>query len=282
MLVGLPALGLILLAGLGLWLTGGEEPAAPGVGRLTVAGLSDEVALAGKSEDAEFYRPLEADDSGTVQLAPGTYRLGLLRGHGKFRVSPEQVTVVAGESVAVSIEPRGEGKAASGEQKVAASTAKEIAGTAEADTLRPQQTLDLLALTDAEKDRITTVTSGDNSWERQNGSLVYTTDGNAGKIAPPVTLDARHFEVEVRYERLSGDGRLHVDLPINDNRILPVYLDAPGFKIINMKAGDWWPDHAQPQGTGIICLERGEGDEPDHLQVTFEGFFVSFSGWFRV
>ncbi len=145
---------------------------------------------------------------------------------------------------------------------------EEILGTV------PRQTLDLLALTDPVKDCIT-VTAGashsrSNNWKRNDNAITYTSDGGSGKIMAPVVIKARSYEIEVGYERLSGSGRLHADLPIDGLKIVPVYLDAPGFGMINSR-GKKWPAEKGPRGRGVIRLDRALNGTPDRITVRVDG-----------
>ncbi len=138
----------------------------------------------------------------------------------------------------------------------------------------PRQTLDLLALTDPVKDCIT-VTAGashsrSNNWERHDKAITYISDGGSGKIMAPVVIKARSYEIEVGYERLSGSGRLHADLPIDGLKIVPVYLDAPGFGMINSR-GKKWPAEKGPRGRGVIRLDRALNGTPDRITVRVDG-----------
>lgn len=141
----------------------------------------------------------------------------------------------------------------------------------------PCQTLDLLALADPVKDRVTVAVGAShskaNNWERRDGAITYTSDGGSGKLASPVAIHARSYEIEVGYERLSGPGRLHVDFPIDGPKIVPVYLDAPGFGTINMR-GTKWPAGKGPRGHGIIRLDRGANGEPDRITIRVDGELV--------
>jgi formylglycine-generating enzyme required for sulfatase activity len=141
------------------------------------------------------------------------------------------------------------------------------------------QTLDLLAITDPVKDRVP-VTLGDlskaNAWERRGTSLVYLSDGRSGKIAPPVAIRAGAYQIEVEFERLSGGGRpgLHVDLPLDAPRILPMNFDNDKIKMINMQAGDPWPANRGTRARVVVRLNRGTGGTPDHLTVRVDGELV--------
>ncbi|MEW6357346.1 MAG: ATPase, T2SS/T4P/T4SS family [Planctomycetota bacterium] len=140
---------------------------------------------------------------------------------------------------------------------------------------QPRQKIDLLALADPIKDRIAcpkgqSVTKA-NQWERKGRALVYVSDGKAGKIAPPVAIRSDSYEIEIEYERQSGSGRLHVDMPLRGEHIVPVYVDAPGFKIINMREGPVWPKDKAPRGRAVIRLDRGANGAEDHLTLRLDG-----------
>jgi len=78
----------------------------PTLGILVVEGPLGEIEIAGKHEDDELYRPLVLDAEGRIELKPGDYRFGLPRGHEKYQVVPDRVTVFEGEEVAVSIKEK--------------------------------------------------------------------------------------------------------------------------------------------------------------------------------
>jgi hypothetical protein len=136
-----------------------------------------------------------------------------------------------------------------------------------------RQAIDLLALADPVLDRVQPPTAGANRWERQGDALVFLTDGKGGKLAPPVAIRARAYEIEVRFARLSGKGRLHVDLPLGDDTptIVPVYLDAPGLKAANNREGPVWPADTPGAGTAIVRLEPGQAVGEGHIVIRFGG-----------
>lgn len=41
-------------------------------------------------------------------------------------------------------------------------------------------------------------------WEKRGGVLLYKSDGHGGLIAAPVAINARSFEIEITFKRLSG------------------------------------------------------------------------------
>jgi len=104
--IGGPVLAVALLIGLLVVLVGGPEEKLPTPGTLVVEGPLGEVEIAAKHEDDDLYRRLELDGEGRVELKPGEYRFGLPRGHETHRLVPDRITVLAGEQVAVRIEPK--------------------------------------------------------------------------------------------------------------------------------------------------------------------------------
>lgn len=139
---------------------------------------------------------------------------------------------------------------------------------------RPSQTLDLLPLIDPAKDSARIVPNGPTkkgAWERKDGRLIFKGDGGSGKVSPPVTLSTSNYEIEFDFARLSGAGRLHLALPLGDGRQLPVYLDAPGLKLINGQGTAMWPAKASSRGRVLVRLAMGGPGKDDHLVVHFNG-----------
>ncbi len=170
-----------------------------------------------------------------------------------------------------------------GRVQIFAAEVREVTGTGTftrgapaATSPQPLQTIDLLALVDPVKDRV--MAGGDrssksNRWERCDGALVYVTDGRAGKIAPPVALRARSCEVEVEFERLSGDGQIHVDFPFEKTLglILSVVLDAPMIRMTYLTKGPPWPVGKQLRRRVVVRLDRGANGAQDHVTVRVDG-----------
>jgi serine/threonine-protein kinase len=150
---------------------------------------------------------------------------------------------------------------------------------ADAAAQQPRQVLDLLALTDPVKDRIKVERGAShskaNAWERRGTTLAYVSDGGSGKLAPPVAINARTYEIEVEFERLSGPGRFHVDLPIDATRIIPMNLDNPNIKMINARVGDPWPANRGARSKVIVRLERGETGSQCRVTVRLDGEWVT-------
>lgn len=151
------------------------------------------------------------------------------------------------------------------------------APSAPAAAQQPRLTIDLLASTDPVKDRIKVEKGAShskaNAWERRGSALAYISDGGSGKLAPPVAINARSYEIEVDFERLSGPGRFHVDLPLDATRIIPLNFDS-NYKMINCRAGDPWPANRGPRARVVARLDRGEGGTQDHITVRLDGELV--------
>ena len=153
----------------------------------------------------------------------------------------------------------------------------EAATAAPAAVQQPRQSLDLLALTDPVKDRIKVERGAShskaNAWERRGSALAYVSDGGSGKLAPPVAINARSYEIEVDFERLSGEGRFHVDLPLDGNRIIPLNFDSKN-KMVNCRAGDPWPANRGPRARVVVRLDRSPNVEQDRITVRLDGELV--------
>jgi len=105
-----------------------------------------------------------------------------------------------------------------------------------------KQTLDLLALTDPLLDRVPVPERiSKNEWKREGGELVYLPDGKSGKLAAPVVLDCRDYEIEFKAKKHSGNDRIHLDIPLGGTQIIPIILNSPEHKVLtNKHGGSWW------------------------------------------
>jgi serine/threonine protein kinase len=105
-----------------------------------------------------------------------------------------------------------------------------------------KQTLDLLALTDPVLDRVPVPERiSKNEWTREGGELVYLPDGKSGKLAAPVVLDCRDYEIEFKAKKHSGNDRIHLDIPLGGTQIIPIILNSPEHKVLtNKHGGSWW------------------------------------------
>ena len=100
----------------------------------------------------------------------------------------------------------------------------------------------------------------------KNGAvLAYVSDSKAGKIVPPVALNASEYELEIHYKRLSGDGQFHIDVPLPNEKIVPLILDRAGKKIVHERGLPEWPANLAQAGKILIHVKLGEGEELDTL-----------------
>ena len=128
------------------------------------------------------------------------------------------------------------------------------------------QTVDLLALVDPARDRVMPSNMGkSNKWEKNGAVLAYVSDSKAGKIVPPVALNAREYQIEIHYKRLGGDGQFHIDIPLPDEKIVPLILDRAGKKIVHERGLPEWPANLAPAGKIVIHVKLGEGADFDTL-----------------
>jgi serine/threonine protein kinase len=128
------------------------------------------------------------------------------------------------------------------------------------------QTVDLLALVDPARDRVMPGNLGkSNKWQKNGTVIAYVSDSKAGKIVPPVALNASEYELEIHYKRLSGDGQFHIDVPLPDEKIVPLILDRAGKKIVHERGLPEWPANLAPAGRILIHVKLGEGEELDTL-----------------
>lgn len=138
---------------------------------------------------------------------------------------------------------------------------------------KPLQTIDLLALIDLAKDRVDALNfTGSNRWSRSStGSLIYHSDGKAGKIITPVAIDADDYSFEIAFQRKDSAGQFHINLPIDAAPTkLPIILDKPGHLFITGKAGTAWPDGLPNTGRITLRCKRVDGGA-SRVTATFDG-----------
>lgn len=130
----------------------------------------------------------------------------------------------------------------------------------------PLQTFDLVALTDPVKDRIPGVgnyAGGSNLWVKADGALSFRADGKPGKIAAPVAMTARGYEIEVSFARASGDDRFHIDLPVRSDFIVPLALgswnDRSKIVMEGVTIGDYPPIATKLHGRVVARVEPAGG-----------------------
>lgn len=111
-------------------------------------------------------------------------------------------------------------------------TAPTSSGALSGNPSQTLQTIDLLALTDPIKDRSPPFAGGSNLWIKDGGSLSFREDGKPGKIAAPVALTARGYEIEVSFARASVSDRFHIDLPVRSDFIVPLAIGQDRTKIV--------------------------------------------------
>lgn len=143
-----------------------------------------------------------------------------------------------------------------------------------------KNSIDLLARTYAVRDRVTVPASMTrNEWVREGTALVYKSDGKAGKLAAPVAFECRDYEIELVAEKLSGDGRIHLDVPVGKGRILPLVLHIAGKKVINEKAGRAWPAESGPTVHVAVRVRLGGDGSPDRIVVQRKDNGESLADW---
>ena len=77
-------------------------------GTLVVEGGNDQIVIAAKHERDDVYTVVEFDNGWQAELMPGEYRLGMPRGHKKYQLDTDRITIKRGERVAVRVEAKGE------------------------------------------------------------------------------------------------------------------------------------------------------------------------------
>lgn len=142
-----------------------------------------------------------------------------------------------------------------------------------------RQTLDLLALTDPDLDRVAAGNmSGRNEWAREGTTLLYKSDGRAGKLAAPVAFACRDYEMELKAERRSGTERLHLDLPLANGRILPLILNSPNRKVIHEREGSAWGMSGALVHI-VVRVTMGGGGVPDRLLIQRKDTDATLADW---
>jgi formylglycine-generating enzyme required for sulfatase activity len=96
-------------------------------------------------------------------------------------------------------------------------------GTGTGETVK--QSIDLLAIVDPLRDRVSNPQmTGANDWERKGAAVVYKPDGKSGKLAAPVAMRAKGYEIEVSFRRTTVGERFHVDIPLSDKQTVPLEI----------------------------------------------------------
>ena len=213
-----------------------------------IVGKRVEVVLNGKKvvDDAELPKPTQGAFDGNVNLPGPVLLQGSISGVSFRNLRIKPLETAAASALAASRQPR--------------------------------QTLDLLALADPIKDRVTVSRGASHSkanrWERRGNNIVYLSDDGSGKLAPAVAINARSYAIVINFERLSGSGRFHVDLPLDATQIIPMTLDNPGIKMINTRAGEPWPENHDTRARVTVRLDRGVNGRPDKITVRIDDKLV--------
>jgi hypothetical protein len=129
------------------------------------------------------------------------------------------------------------------------------------------QTLDLLAASDPVRDRVSKQSAvAKQDWRREGTAIVFRGDGHPGELMTPISLQCRDYEFELRAERLSGNGRIHLVLPLSKGRVLPLILNDPSRPVLNEKQGPGWPRNTVWLHASIRVI-RGAAGEEDRISV---------------
>lgn len=142
-----------------------------------------------------------------------------------------------------------------------------------------KQTIDLLALTDPAKDRIPVPSMvGKNEWKREGTDLVFQSDGKSGKLAAPVAIMAKDYEIEFRAVQVKGKNRIHMDVPLGGGRIVPITLNGQNSRVINDREGESWGPWTSFVHVKVRVID-GEGPR-DRIVVTRVNDSAILADWF--
>ncbi|MEI6534782.1 MAG: SUMF1/EgtB/PvdO family nonheme iron enzyme, partial [Verrucomicrobiaceae bacterium] len=117
------------------------------------------------------------------------------------------------------------------------------------------------------RDRVQSSMGGANVWKKVGGVLSYETDGKSGKIAAPVGLLAKAYEIEVAFRRKAIGEIFNIDLPITDKVILPLEIGRDKNKIVmdGVAIGIWDSLASALSGRVVVRVEHVNENE---LKVT--------------
>jgi hypothetical protein len=130
--------------------------------------------------------------------------------------------------------------------------------------VKVKQSIDLLAIVDPMRDRVSnSQMTGANAWERKGTAVVYKPDGKAGKLAAPVAMLAKSYEIEVSFRRTAVGERFHVDIPLSDKQTVPLEIGRNQKLIIlgGKQIGECQALASMLSGNVAVRVERGEGDQ---------------------
>jgi formylglycine-generating enzyme required for sulfatase activity/serine/threonine protein kinase len=137
--------------------------------------------------------------------------------------------------------------------------------------------INLLSLLDLKQDRVPAGNLvGANNWTVDGSTLTYTSDGKAGKVMFPVSLnDVKAFEVEMQVKRLSGNGVFTIDLPVSESIQSGLDLFPAGRIELGMQGGKrqgigQWPKGLAAEGL-LKATVRHRPDGTGSVDVTVDG-----------
>jgi serine/threonine protein kinase len=131
------------------------------------------------------------------------------------------------------------------------------------------QTIDLLPLVKVERDRMTPLLLGrDNMWRNESGLLSYISDGKAGRIIAPVTIEAQIYEIVVEFQRSTQSRHgFQVELPTERGHAVALILGYDSELMLAGMEGPHWPEHQRQSGLVQIRVQRGKDSALDHVEV---------------
>jgi hypothetical protein len=112
-----------------------------------------------------------------------------------------------------------------------------------------------------------------NDWSLNQGVLQFRSDGRqSGKIAVPVGLRAREYELALQYRAVGEPARFNFDLPLADGRIFPVALDVRLSQVAYVSPYQRFPVAEVPtEGSLVLRVFDSHGKGMDHIVVTLDG-----------
>jgi hypothetical protein len=142
---------------------------------------------------------------------------------------------------------------------------------------RSESQFELLSLLDLQKDRVAASNLvGTNNWSVEGSTLKYASDGQSGKVTFPVSLnDVRAFELEMRVQRLSGNGVFTIELPVSGSLQSGLDLVPAGRIELGLQGGrrqgiGQWPTGLGAEGL-VKALVRFHTDGSGSVAVTVDG-----------
>ncbi len=138
---------------------------------------------------------------------------------------------------------------------------------------KARQSIDLLAIVDPVRDRIANPQMvGANVWERKGSALVYKSDGKAGKVAAPVAMLAKAYEIEVAFRRSTVGERFHVDIPVSPTQTVPLAIGLNKTKVTlkSEQIGEASELQTMMSGRLTVQVSRGIGSE-SQVSVSING-----------